>query len=154
MEGKIFFYLLHCILRGSASNVDVLGIAEVQELPAFGCIDIPRTLYEVIAQLANRLAQWDDKFWRFFLTKIRTHLIQTFNTSTFRSSAFEHCVHILYKGILLIFLEVLFLTSIIGAADEVKLKFMTRCFLAYWPISYALLKKVSVLPESFLFSGL
>ncbi|XP_044493653.1 uncharacterized protein LOC123216992 isoform X3 [Mangifera indica] len=111
MEGKIFFYLLHCILRGSASNVDVLGIAEVQELPAFGCIDIPRTLYEVIAQLANRLAQWDDKFWR------------------------------------------LFLTSIIGAADEVKLKFMTRCFLAYWPISYALLKKVSVLPESFLFSG-
>lgn len=146
MEGTIFFYLLHCILRGSASNVDVLGIAEVQvcswsiyknllwsfvsnkvsycaesnyiyssdnfkpffvkELPAFGCIDIPRTLYEVIAQLANRLAQWDDKFWRFFLTKIRTHLIQTFNTSTFRSSAFEHCVHILYKGILLIFLEV------------------------------------------------
>lgn len=36
----------------------------------------------------------------------------------------------------------LYRRSIFGAADEVELKFMNRCFLAYWTISYSIMKKV------------
>ncbi|XP_047334517.1 uncharacterized protein LOC124938173 [Impatiens glandulifera] len=45
-------------------HVNVLGIAEVQELLAAGGVNIPRTIHEVIALLACRLARWDDRLFR------------------------------------------------------------------------------------------
>ncbi|KAJ0111409.1 hypothetical protein Patl1_01452 [Pistacia atlantica] len=58
------FLLTALHIKGHASNLNVLGIAEVQELLAAGCINVPRTIYEVIAQLVNRLARWDDRLFR------------------------------------------------------------------------------------------
>ncbi|KAI9176825.1 hypothetical protein LWI28_007606 [Acer negundo] len=51
-------------VKGSASNINVLGITEVQELLAAGGNNIPRTIHEVIAYLASRLARWDDRLFR------------------------------------------------------------------------------------------
>ncbi|KAK1568572.1 hypothetical protein Q3G72_026119 [Acer saccharum] len=51
-------------VKGSASNINVLGITEVQELLAAGGNNIPRTIHEVIAHLASRLARWDDRLFR------------------------------------------------------------------------------------------
>ncbi|KAK9285002.1 hypothetical protein L1049_024184 [Liquidambar formosana] len=51
-------------IKGSPSNINVLGIAEVQELLAAGGTNLPRTIYEVIAHLACRLARWDDRLFR------------------------------------------------------------------------------------------
>lgn len=51
-------------VKGSTSNINVLGIMEVQELLAAGGSNIPRTIYEVVAHLACRLAQWDDRLFR------------------------------------------------------------------------------------------
>ncbi|KAJ0053031.1 hypothetical protein Pint_01419 [Pistacia integerrima] len=59
---KFLLTALH--IKGHASNLNVLGIAGVQELLAAGCINILRTIYEVIAQLVNRLARWDDRLFR------------------------------------------------------------------------------------------
>lgn len=120
---KILLTALH--VKGSTSNINVLGIMEVQvcprskkkkkkknllqpsfstmanllsniflyilsqdlvscfiqELLAAGGSNIPRTIYEVVAHLACRLAQWDDRLFR---------------------------------------------KSIFGAADDIELKFMNR----------------------------
>ncbi|KAL5795503.1 hypothetical protein ACOSQ2_000323 [Xanthoceras sorbifolium] len=54
-------------VKGFASNINVLGITEVQELLAAGGNNIPRTIHEVIAHLASRLAQWDDRLFRKFI---------------------------------------------------------------------------------------
>ncbi|MED6217923.1 hypothetical protein PIB30_022062 [Stylosanthes scabra] len=51
-------------VKGSASNINVLGILEVQELLAAGGTNIPRTIHEVVAHLACHLARWDDRLWR------------------------------------------------------------------------------------------
>ncbi|KAH9610305.1 hypothetical protein KSS87_000361 [Heliosperma pusillum] len=51
-------------IKGSASNINVLGVMEVQELLAGGGYNAPRTAHEVIAHLACRLARWDDRFFR------------------------------------------------------------------------------------------
>ncbi|XP_061369844.1 uncharacterized protein LOC133312624 [Gastrolobium bilobum] len=51
-------------VKGSASNVNVLGIVEVQELLAAGGTNIPRCIHEVVAHLACRLARWDDRLFR------------------------------------------------------------------------------------------
>ncbi|KAL9236888.1 hypothetical protein vseg_011503 [Gypsophila vaccaria] len=51
-------------LKGSASNINVLGVMELQELLAGGGYNSPRTIHELIAHLACRLARWDDRFFR------------------------------------------------------------------------------------------
>lgn len=51
-------------VKGSASNINVLGIAEVQEMLAAGGYNVPQTIHEVIALLACRLAKWDDRLFR------------------------------------------------------------------------------------------
>ncbi|XP_043701165.1 uncharacterized protein LOC122651725 isoform X2 [Telopea speciosissima] len=51
-------------IKGSASNINVLGITEVQELLAAGGIKAPKTIHEVIAHLACHLSRWDDRLFR------------------------------------------------------------------------------------------
>ncbi|OIW02844.1 hypothetical protein TanjilG_29620 [Lupinus angustifolius] len=51
-------------VKGSASNINVLGILEVQELLAGGGKNIPVCIHEVVAHLACRLARWDDRLFR------------------------------------------------------------------------------------------
>ncbi|KAI3498077.1 hypothetical protein L1887_33812 [Cichorium endivia] len=50
--------------KGVTSNLNVLGVIEVQELLFAGGNNIPRTIHDVIALLANRLARWDDRLFR------------------------------------------------------------------------------------------
>ncbi|KAL0305539.1 UNVERIFIED_CONTAM: hypothetical protein Sradi_5971200 [Sesamum radiatum] len=77
-------YLLTVLhVKGSASRINVLGITEVQELLLGGGCNTPRTIHEIIAHLASRMARWDDRLFR---------------------------------------------KSIFGAADEVELKFVNRCY--------------------------
>ncbi|XP_019055540.1 PREDICTED: uncharacterized protein LOC104610702 isoform X2 [Nelumbo nucifera] len=51
-------------VKGSASNINVLGITEIQELLSAGGTNTPRTIHEVIAYLASRLSRWDDRLFR------------------------------------------------------------------------------------------
>uniref|UniRef100_A0A0D3EQX3 Magnesium transporter n=1 Tax=Oryza barthii TaxID=65489 RepID=A0A0D3EQX3_9ORYZ len=53
-------------VKGSAPNVNVIGVTEVQELlSACGSTGTaPKNIQEVIAHLASRLARWDDRLWR------------------------------------------------------------------------------------------
>ncbi|MCL7040273.1 hypothetical protein MKW94_018055 [Papaver nudicaule] len=51
-------------VKGPASRINVLGITEVQELLAAGGSNAPKTIHEVIAQLACRLSRWDDRLFR------------------------------------------------------------------------------------------
>lgn len=51
-------------MKGSTSSLNVLGITEVQELLFAGGNNTPRSVHEVIAQLASRLARWDDRLFR------------------------------------------------------------------------------------------
>ncbi|CAO2842245.1 unnamed protein product [Amaranthus hypochondriacus] len=51
-------------VKGSATNVNVLGVMEVQELLIAAGYNAPRTIHEVIAHLACRLARWDDRLFR------------------------------------------------------------------------------------------
>ncbi|XP_062094425.1 uncharacterized protein LOC133800475 isoform X2 [Humulus lupulus] len=51
-------------LKGPVSNINVLGITEVQELLAAGGYHTPRTVHEIIAQLTSRLTRWDDRLFR------------------------------------------------------------------------------------------
>lgn len=48
-------------LKGSASNINVLGITEVQEMLISGGISAPKSIHEVIAHLTCRLSRWDDR---------------------------------------------------------------------------------------------
>lgn len=54
-------------IKGSTSNVNVLGVKEVEELLAAGSSNVPRTIHEVIALLACRLARWDDRLFRKYI---------------------------------------------------------------------------------------
>ncbi|OMP05926.1 hypothetical protein COLO4_08451 [Corchorus olitorius] len=58
------FLITSLHVKGSASNINVLGIAEVQEMLIAGGTNIPRTIHEVIAHLTCRLARWDDRIFR------------------------------------------------------------------------------------------
>ncbi|KAE8709077.1 hypothetical protein F3Y22_tig00110332pilonHSYRG00854 [Hibiscus syriacus] len=58
------FLLTVLHIKGSVSGVNVLGIAEVQELLAAGGYNVPRTVHDVIAYLASRLTRWDDRLFR------------------------------------------------------------------------------------------
>ncbi|XP_011005843.1 PREDICTED: uncharacterized protein LOC105112006 [Populus euphratica] len=51
-------------IKGHVSRVNVLGITEVQELLFLGGYNAPRTVHEVIAQLASRMSRWDDRLFR------------------------------------------------------------------------------------------
>ncbi|GFS36458.1 magnesium transporter CorA-like family protein [Actinidia rufa] len=47
-------------VKGPVSGINVLGITEVQEQLFAGGYNSPRSVHEVIALLASRLARWDD----------------------------------------------------------------------------------------------
>lgn len=64
------FLLTALHVKGSASNINVIGIAEVQELLAAGSGNVPRTIHEVVALLACRLARWDDRFFLRYIGSI------------------------------------------------------------------------------------
>ncbi|XP_061946536.1 uncharacterized protein LOC133670092 [Populus nigra] len=51
-------------IKGHVSRVNVLGITEVQELLFLGGCNGPKTVHEVIAQLASRMSRWDDRLFR------------------------------------------------------------------------------------------
>ncbi|KAK6124147.1 hypothetical protein DH2020_042120 [Rehmannia glutinosa] len=55
------FLLTVLHVKGSASRINVLGITEVQEFLLGGGYNTPRTVHEIIATLASRLARWDDR---------------------------------------------------------------------------------------------
>ncbi|KAI4295386.1 hypothetical protein L6164_035436 [Bauhinia variegata] len=54
-------------VKGPLSSANVLGITEVEELLSAGGYNVPRTVHEVIAQLACRLARWDDRLFRKYI---------------------------------------------------------------------------------------
>ncbi|XP_019254579.1 PREDICTED: uncharacterized protein LOC109233236 isoform X2 [Nicotiana attenuata] len=94
-------------VKGSAKSINVLGITEVQELLLAGGYNAPRTVHEVIAHLASRLARWDDRkrLIKLLTIKYASHLRH------FRLNM-QSCW--------------LFRKSIFGGADEVELKFVNR----------------------------
>ncbi|KAL7211497.1 hypothetical protein ACSBR2_014377 [Camellia fascicularis] len=51
-------------VKGAASSINVLGITEVQEHLFAGGNNSPRSVHEIIAHLACRLARWDDRLFR------------------------------------------------------------------------------------------
>ncbi|GAB2287645.1 hypothetical protein Dimus_022015 [Dionaea muscipula] len=51
-------------LKGSATNLNVLGVMEVQELLLAGGYNAPQRVHDVIGHLACRLARWDDRLFR------------------------------------------------------------------------------------------
>lgn len=51
-------------VKGVVKNLNVLGIAEVEDLLGAGGVEAPKSILEVIAHLANRLARWDDRLFR------------------------------------------------------------------------------------------
>ncbi|KAJ1284180.1 hypothetical protein BS78_03G185500, partial [Paspalum vaginatum] len=48
-------------VKGSAPNINVIGVTEVQELLSACGSTAPKSIHEVIAHLASRLARWDDR---------------------------------------------------------------------------------------------
>ncbi|KAL4367753.1 hypothetical protein GQ457_05G035800 [Hibiscus cannabinus] len=61
------FLLTVLHIKGTVARVNVLGIAEVQELLAAGGYNVPRTVHDVIAYLASRLTRWDDRLFRKYI---------------------------------------------------------------------------------------
>ncbi|KAL6614979.1 hypothetical protein ACP70R_037249 [Stipagrostis hirtigluma subsp. patula] len=58
------FLITELHVKGSAPNINVIGITEVQELLSACGNTAPKSIHEVIAHLASRLARWDDRLWR------------------------------------------------------------------------------------------
>ncbi|RAL49738.1 unnamed protein product [Cuscuta campestris] len=58
------FLITSLHMKGPAKNMNVLGITEVQELLFAGGYNTPRTIHEIVAHLACRLARWDDRLFR------------------------------------------------------------------------------------------
>lgn len=54
-------------VKGMVSSINVLGIIEVQELLVAGGALAPRTAHELVANLAYRLARWDDRLFRKYI---------------------------------------------------------------------------------------
>ncbi|XP_077229463.1 uncharacterized protein LOC143862323 [Tasmannia lanceolata] len=61
------FLITSLHIKGSPSNLNVLGITEVQELLVAGGTRMPRSIHEVIAHLACRLSRWDDRLFRKYI---------------------------------------------------------------------------------------
>ncbi|KAE8799081.1 hypothetical protein D1007_25552 [Hordeum vulgare] len=51
-------------VKASAPNINVIGVTEVQELLSACGSTAPKSIHEVVAHLASRLARWDDRLWR------------------------------------------------------------------------------------------
>ncbi|KMZ72495.1 Magnesium transporter CorA-like family protein [Zostera marina] len=51
-------------IKGDATNINVLGITEVQELLSAGGNATPKSIHQVIAHLAYYLSRWDDRLFR------------------------------------------------------------------------------------------
>ncbi|KAH9318687.1 hypothetical protein KI387_020456, partial [Taxus chinensis] len=54
-------------VKGTAPNLNVLGIIEVQDFLVAGGTTAPKTVHELIANLACRLARWDDRLYRKYI---------------------------------------------------------------------------------------
>lgn len=54
-------------VKGPSSNINVLGVTEVQELFIAGGSQTPRSVHEVIAHLVSRLSRWDDRLFRKYI---------------------------------------------------------------------------------------
>ncbi|KAL6845373.1 hypothetical protein ACP4OV_024868 [Aristida adscensionis] len=54
-------------VKGPSSNINVLGVTEVQELLLAGGSQTPRSIHEVIAHLVSRLSRWDDRLFRKYI---------------------------------------------------------------------------------------
>ncbi|XP_059075130.1 uncharacterized protein LOC131875120 [Cryptomeria japonica] len=62
-------------VKGTVPYLNVLGIIEVQDLLLAGGATAPKTAHELIANLASRLARWDDRcFSLFFFKNSEFHL--------------------------------------------------------------------------------
>ncbi|CAK9861423.1 unnamed protein product, partial [Sphagnum jensenii] len=58
------FLITSMHVKGFVSRLNVLGVMEVQDLVGAGASEAPESAHAVIAQLANRLARWDDRLFR------------------------------------------------------------------------------------------
>lgn len=95
-----------------------------QELLAAGCFNAPKTIHEVIALLACRLARWDDR-WRFSISSYPySSLGYTVCFSPWFWKLKDWVLDCDFNFPLLI--SRLFRKYIFGEADEVELKFMNR----------------------------
>ncbi|KAL5227991.1 hypothetical protein ABZP36_016256 [Zizania latifolia] len=54
-------------VKGPSSNLNVLGLTEVQELLSAGGSQTPGSVHEVIAHLVSRLSRWDDRLFRKYI---------------------------------------------------------------------------------------
>ncbi|ERN04563.1 hypothetical protein AMTR_s00075p00030780 [Amborella trichopoda] len=54
-------------LKGNPSNINVLGILEVQDLLIAGGSKAPKSSHEIIGHLACRLSRWDDRLFRKYI---------------------------------------------------------------------------------------
>uniref|UniRef100_A0ACD5W1S8 Uncharacterized protein n=1 Tax=Avena sativa TaxID=4498 RepID=A0ACD5W1S8_AVESA len=61
------FLLTAMHVKGPSSNINVLGVTEVQELLIAGGSQTPRTVHEVIAHLVSRLSRWDERLFRKYI---------------------------------------------------------------------------------------
>lgn len=59
---KFLVTALH--VKGTVNHLNILGVEEVQDLIGAGGAEAPKSVFEVIAHLANRLARWDDRLFR------------------------------------------------------------------------------------------
>lgn len=58
------FLITSMHVKGVVNHLNVLGVMEVQDLVGAGGPEAPKCSQEVIAQLASRLARWDDRMSR------------------------------------------------------------------------------------------
>ncbi|KAG0603075.1 hypothetical protein M758_10G064500 [Ceratodon purpureus] len=58
------FLITSMHVKGVISHLNVLGVMEVQDLVGAGGPEAPKCAQEIIAQLASRLARWDDRMSR------------------------------------------------------------------------------------------
>lgn len=58
------FLITSMHVKGMVSTLNVLGVLEVQDLVGAGGSEAPKCVQEVVAQLASRLATWDDRMSR------------------------------------------------------------------------------------------
>ncbi|KAG0566003.1 hypothetical protein KC19_7G030700 [Ceratodon purpureus] len=58
------FLITSMHVKGTVDHLNVLGVMEVQDLVGAGGPEAPKSTQEVIAQLASRLARWDDRMSR------------------------------------------------------------------------------------------
>ncbi|KAL3851450.1 hypothetical protein ACJIZ3_013332 [Penstemon smallii] len=133
-------------VKGTAKRINVLGITEVQELLLGGGYNTPRNVHEIIANLACRLARWDDRTLENQIDFTIQHILiydgvfsdlslplkteylnlQYVSVRSIEPTTWyrKQCKLVSELGCIQQFM--LFRKSIFGAADEVELKFMNR----------------------------